>query len=208
MTDFIGPPLDSSSPVFPGMYSGPQQGAFSYNYMQPGFVSGIDYASAGDVILSQNPQTAQSDISSALNTFNESGTTADSLPDYWSGLMASVGEQNAINRLYNSNQAEISRQFNSSEAEKNRSWLEKMSSTSYQRAVQDLQKAGLNPILAYSQGGASTPASSSATSQNASYNVGGGDTLGTLGSNFGNLLSSASNIFSAIGKLISDVFSV
>lgn len=32
-----------------------------------------------------------------------------------------------------------------------------MSGTSYQRAMADMRKAGLNPMLAYSQGGASTP---------------------------------------------------
>nr|QJB19988.1 MAG: DNA pilot protein [Microvirus sp.] len=70
-------------------------------------------------------------------------------------------------------EAEMSRDFNELEAQKKREWDEKMANTQYQRTVQDLNAAGLSPMLAYSKGASALPsgatASSSATGRGTAF---------------------------------------
>lgn len=116
-------------------------------------------------------------------------------------------------RNFNSQEAGITRNFNASEAEKNRDfqlgsnreaqaynsleaqkardYTERMSNTQYQRAIGDMKAAGLNPMLAYSQGGAGnvngTAASISGASGSAASGgqASGGQASGGQGSSGG-----------------------
>lgn len=54
--------------------------------------------------------------------------------------------------------------FSRSESALNRDFQERMRATQYQTAVGDMKSAGLNPMLAYQQGGSGTPSGSMASS--------------------------------------------
>lgn len=80
--------------------------------------------------------------------------------------------------IYNHIEQNAAMSYNSAEALANRNFQERMSNTSYQRAVEDMRKAGLNPILAFANGGASTPGGSGATITGASMGMPTSSALG------------------------------
>lgn len=109
-------------------------------------------------------------------------------------------------RDFTAEQNELNRSFNAREAALNREWQEKMSNTSYSRAVKDMKSAGLNPALLYSSGGQmSSPSGSSASyggSGGASASVGAGH-AGSSGSGYGDMLKFLSGIVSATAMAFS-----
>lgn len=80
--------------------------------------------------------------------------------------------------IYNHIEQNAAMNYNSAEALANRQFQERMSSTSYQRAVEDMKKAGINPILAFANGGASTPGGAGATITGASMGLPSASALG------------------------------
>lgn len=67
-----------------------------------------------------------------------------------------------------SDEATQNREFSSGEARVQRDFQERMRSTQYQTAVNDLRAAGLNPALAYQHGGAGTPVGAMGSGSSAS----------------------------------------
>lgn len=107
-------------------------------------------------------------------------------------------------------EAEPANQIAQAEAEKNRLFQMMMSNTAYQRAVRDLKLAGLNPILAYTQGPATTPMGSQAQTFMNSYATGRSESYSEGGSSSYNSSHSESHEnsskgFQNVGTAVADV---
>jgi cytochrome c1 len=86
-----------------------------------------------------------------------------SLNQYW--IPAAIAAGAALLSTRQTNKA------NAAQASNQIDYQTEMSNTAYQRAMADMKKAGLNPILASKQGGASTPSGAMAQMQNAGMNA-------------------------------------
>lgn len=149
---------------------------------------------------SQGSNMSASEGGGQSTSASEGGTNDKQIMDYLNRYYQWQGGQNAFqsktNRqnmlmqmgyntlgaiqqgIYNHIEQNAAMSYNSAEALANRNFQERMSNTAYQRAVEDMRKAGLNPILAYAQGGASTPGGSGATITGASMGMPASSALG------------------------------
>lgn len=149
---------------------------------------------------SQGFNQSQSQGGGTSSSYSEGGTNDQQIKDYlkqfysWQGgqneFQSKTNRQNMLMQMgyntlgaiqqgiYNAIERNAAMNYNSAEALKDREFQERMSSTAYQRAVEDMKKAGLNPILAYANGGASTPGGSGATITGASMGMPSASALG------------------------------
>lgn len=77
------------------------------------------------------------------------------------GLLNFAGD--VVGGLFGSSAQDRANEANERIADKQMAFQKEMSNTAYQRSMVDMKAAGLNPMLAYMKGGASTPSGAGAT---------------------------------------------
>lgn len=161
----------------------------------PLIAAGVSAAAnvGGSLIGSAGQASANAQNVAMQNSINQQTTNAQAAA--WEHQQAAQADAQAFNRAsmsdtfdfnsieagkaraFNSDQAQIARDFSSNEAATARDFSERMANTQYQRAMADMKAAGLNPMLAYQQGGNAAPVGAQASPTAASAGSASGNAL-------------------------------
>lgn len=114
-------------------------------------------------------------VNSAANALTSGGTSSGGSQSSGFTNASSYSQSDAAAaREFSARQAELAYErskelwkmqadFNSAEAQKTRDWNERLANTTYQRTIEDMIKAGINPVLAANMGLGTASISSGAT---------------------------------------------
>lgn len=145
------------------------------DYVQNGIIQSSGTASGNDYLsnLQSIANNAASNVSSAANNVVQNsqlnslaanmagiaGTGDSDYSEYLRQALEISANNTALSQQMAREQMDYQRQsdqtamaWSANEASKNREWQERLSNTAHQREVQDLLKAGLNPILSANNG--------------------------------------------------------
>lgn len=180
-------------------------------------------AAAGKLAGPMIAGSALGALGSLGSTYESSGESRDESSSWQSGYNngITIGRTDTSSaERFNQAMMDRANEFSAEEAQKNRDWQERMSSTAFQRAVEDMKRAGINPILAAGTQ-ASTPTGGVATGQMAnigasSWNYGrtSGESSGGSSSSgwstssakgYNNLAEGVKSIAGKAGEIVGDV---
>lgn len=138
-------------------------------------------------VVADNPVDVLNSFNSAISDYTlQQQDAAQSSADR---AMEFSAEQAQINRDFNAEQAQLNRDWQAEQNQKAMDYQTEMSNTAYQRAMADMQAAGINTKLVAQLGGASSPSGITSSGSFASGSAASGQVAAMSAANLAPLAS-------------------
>lgn len=156
-----------------------------------------------------NPMSALGALGQTYDAEGSQGSQGTSWESgYNNGLSINRTDSSAA-QAFNMGAMREANAFSAAEAQKNRDWQEYMSSSAFSRAVEDMKRAGINPILAagaqapMGSGGQATGVTASIGNESSGYSISEGKNSG--GSQNSSWGTNSAHAYSNFAKGVEDI---